>query len=191
MALCAIVFCIAAISLASAQAAPGNSAIKGIVYNDTNKDGSHQLTEAGVPGLTIELLDAGGALAATLVTDHNGYFNFTGLSAGQYTVYVVVPQGYTNSSARSVAVSLQDNSLGKTCIGIYVVDKPPCHKDRNCYGDDKKCDKDKNCDKDKKCDQDKRCDVDKKCDKDKNCDKKCDGNRDCKNPCNKDDKKRC
>jgi hypothetical protein len=176
-AMCAAIFCIAAMPMASAQAAPGNSAIKGIVYNDTNKDGAHQLTEAGIPGLTVQLLDASGKLAASLVTDHNGYFNFTGLTPGQYTVYVVVPQGYTNSSAKSVAVNLQDNSLGKTCIGIYVVDKPPCNKDRYCHDGDK----------DKKCFDDRKCDKDKKCDKDQQCDR----NREKNNPCDNDGRKHC
>jgi len=119
-----------AMASASAQTV-GNSAIKGIVYNDTNKDGIHQLNESGIQGLSVELHAADGSLVSTLITDHNGYFNFTGLAAGQYTVYVVIPQGYTNSSANNVAINLQDNSLGKTCIGIYVVSKPPCRDQCN------------------------------------------------------------
>jgi hypothetical protein len=123
--ICATILCIIALASASAQSVPGTSAIKGVVYNDTNKDGLHQITEQGVPSLTIQLLTPGGLLIGTLVTDHNGYFNFTGLAAGQYIVYVIVPQGYTYSTTQNVAVSLLDNSLGKVCLGIYVVDKPP------------------------------------------------------------------
>jgi hypothetical protein len=124
VALCTTLLCIAAISLASAQTT-GTSAIKGVIFNDANKDGIHQTTEKGVPGLSVELMTAAGTPVASLVTDHNGYFNFTGLAAGQYIVYVVIPKDYVFSTVSNVAVSLQDNSLGKICLGIYIVDKPP------------------------------------------------------------------
>ena len=59
------------------------------VWNDVNGDGIQDVGETGLSGVTVELRDAGNVLVATAVTDANGYYSFTGLSAGTYTVNVV------------------------------------------------------------------------------------------------------
>lgn len=41
---------------------------------------------AGVPGITVQLLDSGGAVVATETTDEDGEFVFSGLEDGQYFI---------------------------------------------------------------------------------------------------------
>ena len=42
--------------------------------------------EPGLPGWTIDLLDAAGAIVATTVTDANGDYSFADVGPGTYTV---------------------------------------------------------------------------------------------------------
>jgi SdrD B-like domain/PKD domain len=72
-----------------------------IVWYDQNNDGTKQATETGIAGATVKLyLDANndnvadGAAIATVTTDANGLYNFTGLAAGNYIVGVTIPTGY-------------------------------------------------------------------------------------------------
>jgi len=45
-------------------------------------------SEAGVPGVTVQLLDSTGAVVATTTTDTNGEYLFTGLTPGDYKVHI-------------------------------------------------------------------------------------------------------
>lgn len=64
---------------------PGSAAIEGRIFvdadgNDLDND------EAGVAGVTVQLLDASGVMIATTLTDADGAYLFDGLDAGDYTV---------------------------------------------------------------------------------------------------------
>ena len=64
---------------------PAGSAIKGRVFCDSDDD-SQDNGEAGVADVTVELLDASGAVIGTTQTDDEGNYEFTGLAAGDYAV---------------------------------------------------------------------------------------------------------
>jgi hypothetical protein len=55
--------------------------ISGIIYNDTNLNGTQDVGEPGIASATVKL---NGTITAT--TDANGNYAFNGLSAGMYTV---------------------------------------------------------------------------------------------------------
>ena len=62
------------------------------VWLDINQNGQQDDGEPGVPGITVELYPCGdtdGSPIATLVTDDNGAYLFTGLEPGTYTVVFV------------------------------------------------------------------------------------------------------
>ena len=120
VAVSVFVLCLAAMQVQAA----GTNYIKGMVYNDTDKDGMWDATEVGVPGLTVDLTTAAGDPVASLATNHNGWFNFTNLADGQYIVYVDLPPGYAFSSAPNIAVTL-DGAYGHACFYVYVVQRPP------------------------------------------------------------------
>ncbi len=64
------------------------------VWRDNNGDNVLDAGDAGVKGVTAELVDAAGALLGTKVTNSNGRFTFDGLPAGSYRVrFTDVPQG--------------------------------------------------------------------------------------------------
>lgn len=61
--------------------------LAGKVYQDLDDDGVVDLGEAGIAGVTVTLLDVGGATVSTAITDANGDYLFGGvLAAGTYTI---------------------------------------------------------------------------------------------------------
>ena len=73
------------------------------VWFDTNGNGQQDGGEAGVAGVKVTLLDASGnPVGASLTTDANGNYLFTGLKPGTYSVQfdkTTLPAGYSFTSA--------------------------------------------------------------------------------------------
>jgi serine-aspartate repeat-containing protein C/D/E len=59
------------------------------VWNDVNGDGTQDPSEAGLNGVTVQLLDGTNTLVATTATAGNGNYTFSNLAAGTYTVRIV------------------------------------------------------------------------------------------------------
>ncbi len=64
------------------------------VWLDANANGIQDLGEAGIEGVTVNLLDSVGALIASTLTDTDGEYLFEDLTPGDYMVEVVTPAGY-------------------------------------------------------------------------------------------------
>jgi len=63
--------------------------ISGYVYCDDDNDGVRDAGEVGLPGVTVRLTgtnDLGQSVSTTTTTDSNGFYQFTGLRPGTYTV---------------------------------------------------------------------------------------------------------
>ncbi len=69
-----------------------------LVFVDANNNCFRDNGEAAVPGVPVELLDAGGAVLASTTTDANGLYLFSGLLPGEYRVRITPPAGYLSSS---------------------------------------------------------------------------------------------
>jgi hypothetical protein len=72
------------------------------VWNDQNHNGIQDAGEPGLDGVTVDLLDAGNNLSATTTTGvgpggQHGYYQFTGLCAGDYKVQVAPPAGFAST----------------------------------------------------------------------------------------------
>lgn len=74
------------------------ASISGYVHNNVAGDCDNP-TNPGVPGVTIELLGAQGAVVSTTVTDAQGYYQFTGLVAGTYAVEEILPAGWFDEAS--------------------------------------------------------------------------------------------
>ncbi len=94
---------------------PGS--IGDFVWNDRNNDGVQDSGEPGIPGVTVNLLDADGNIISSTTTDANGEYDFSKLPAGNYTVKIdttTLPAGLTKptydldgiGSANSAATAL-------------------------------------------------------------------------------------
>ncbi len=70
------------------------------IWSDLDGDGVQDAGEAGINGVSVELLDAANNVIATTVTSGDGNYTFSGLVPGNYTVRVVsatVPDGFTQT----------------------------------------------------------------------------------------------
>lgn len=68
------------------------------VWFDSNNNGIQDAGEAGVPGVSVSLLNASGAVIATTVTDGSGLYKFAGLADGTYSVkFSNLPAGFSFS----------------------------------------------------------------------------------------------
>ena len=77
----------------------GGGRIGDTVFRDWNGNGSQDIGEEGISGVTVQLYNgAGTTLLATTTTDANGTYLFNGLNAGTYQVRVTPPTDYVISS---------------------------------------------------------------------------------------------
>ena len=67
--------------------------ISGYVYHDRDNDGLREpgLGEEAIAGVTISLIDAGGNVVGTQVTDGDGFYRFDNLRPGEYRVVETHP----------------------------------------------------------------------------------------------------
>lgn len=72
------------------------ASISGLVHVDENGNCIHEDGEIVLADVTIELLDASGAVIATTTTDANGRYRFDDLGPGDYSIRQVQPDGFFN-----------------------------------------------------------------------------------------------
>ncbi|WP_196777744.1 SdrD B-like domain-containing protein, partial [Lentzea aerocolonigenes] len=107
---------------------PSTGSVGDFVWADTNGNGVQDAGEAGVPGVTVELVNAGADGQAgtgddvsigTKITGANGDYLFTGLSAGSYFVRFTAPAGTALSPQNqggNDAVDSDGDAAGVTAV---------------------------------------------------------------------------
>lgn len=103
------------------------AAIGDRVWADNNDNGVQDANESGLGGVTVTLKNAGGAIIATMTTSNGsqdvdndgvvdpvGYYRFTGLAAGNYTVIVSPLSGTAVSYDEDGPVGSLDGSVAVT-----------------------------------------------------------------------------
>lgn len=76
---------------------PAPAAIGDLVWFDTNANGVQDENEAGVPGVTVYLTNCEGDTLASMLTDENGRYLFSGLEAGDYAIGFALPADFVFS----------------------------------------------------------------------------------------------
>ncbi|MEZ4707417.1 MAG: SdrD B-like domain-containing protein [Caldilineaceae bacterium] len=102
------------------------AAIGDYIWYDENADGVQDAGETGVVSVTVELLDSAGLVIGTTETDVTGFYNFTNLAPGDYSVrfnlatlpagYVVSPQDQGDQTNEGVSDSDADVTSGATVV---------------------------------------------------------------------------
>ncbi|GAB4578212.1 MAG: hypothetical protein Fur0022_09460 [Anaerolineales bacterium] len=84
------------------------------IFVDVDGNGSFGGSDRGIPGVTVALLDNGGNVIATTITDANGQYSFPGLPNGTYTIWV---NDTSNVLGSLVQTSTPNNSAdnGQAC----------------------------------------------------------------------------
>ncbi|BDI33777.1 hypothetical protein CCAX7_58280 [Capsulimonas corticalis] len=93
---------------------PAIGSLSGTLYIDTNKNSGLDSGEAGISGVTVNLVDASGSIVATTTTDSSGKYSFTGLAAGSYKV---VAPGAASSYALETSGTLSVTVVGSQNSG--------------------------------------------------------------------------
>src|SRR6185295_3943564 len=101
----------------SCPTATCSGVIGSYVWKDANGNGIQNTGELGIAGVTVQL-KKNGTVIATTTTSSSGYYQFTGLCAGTYTV--VIPTTPTGMTA-SPSVVGNDRSVDSNGSGTTVV----------------------------------------------------------------------
>ncbi len=107
----------ALIPLAPGQTSTSNDAgfiltkanLTGRVWTDLNRDGQRVGGEPPVGGVTVQLLDNGGALLQSTTTDVSGYYEFLNINPSTYKLKFVQPVGYLGLTLANVGNDATDS----------------------------------------------------------------------------------
>src|SRR5579871_1838006 len=98
---------------------PAQGAIGDFVWHDLNRNGIQDSGEPGINNVTVRLFDSSNNLVATTTTitynGQDGYYQFTGLKAGTYSVVVdntTLPSGYTPTQSNAPGSTTANDSNG-------------------------------------------------------------------------------
>ncbi|MGL4424027.1 MAG: SdrD B-like domain-containing protein, partial [Gemmataceae bacterium] len=75
------------------------------VWNDANNNGKFDTAEAGIAGVTVNLLNSTGTVVGTTTTDTAGNYVFNNLTPGTYTFRVTGPTGLVSSTGTPNSVT--------------------------------------------------------------------------------------
>ncbi len=91
------------------------AAIRGFLYADENNNGERESSESPMPGFTVQAADAQGNIVAQAVTDENGEYQLSPLSAQAHTVRFLLADPYIASPAGSTNdITVQNPDYGET-----------------------------------------------------------------------------
>ena len=88
-----------------------NASVSGTVYNDANGNGSFDVGEAGISGVTVSR-DGTGTTSTT--TNGAGLYTFSSLAGGTYSIDYTVPAGFANTGTKPLSVTV---AAGATSTG--------------------------------------------------------------------------
>ena len=87
---------------------PGAGMLCVLLYDDRNGDAIRQEEETSIPGGAISVSNRSGSFSETAKTDAGlDPFCFEGLSEGEYTITVAVPEGYNPTTSTNYVLSLK------------------------------------------------------------------------------------
>jgi uncharacterized repeat protein (TIGR01451 family) len=98
-----------------------NMSIGDLVWHDQDRDGIQDAGEPGIDGVTVNLKDDQGTEIATTTTGPDGFYQFTGLCAGDYTVEVnetTLPPNFVASACDQGMDDTADNDCSPEAVTL-------------------------------------------------------------------------
>ncbi len=113
--------------IGSANASAGTASISGTVFNDANGNGIMDSRELPLTGVTVFIDQKGTGVYdpsdPTATTNlSNGTYTFTGLQAGRYVIYTVIPTGYAPTTP-STGYNIVTVTTGQVATGVNFGDQ--------------------------------------------------------------------
>ena len=84
------------------------------VWKDLNRNGQQDAGEPGIEGVIVTLYNSSGVAVGTTTTDATGYYSFTGLQPGDYSVGFPLTVGVNVLSPSDVGSNLTDSDADNT-----------------------------------------------------------------------------
>ncbi len=94
------------------------------VWYDTDMEGDQDVTETGVPGVTVQLFNQAGTLVATTTTDANGLYLFSNVVPGAYYLqFSNYPGGFIPTASNTTGDDTNDSDINPSNnqIPLFVV----------------------------------------------------------------------
>jgi hypothetical protein len=105
------------------------ASISGTVFAASGTAGRTPGVQRGLPGVTVQLEDGSGNVLATIVTDSRGQYRFdtfSGLSStGNYMVRLVVPSGFTQTSANPATIPISRGDINMSGVNFSLAPAQP------------------------------------------------------------------
>ena len=101
----------------------GTGSISGFKINDTNRNGRWNFGEKGIPGWTIRLTGKNDRrIKDEMITDENGFYEFSDLPAGNYIVTEEMQKGWkqTSSTLRNIKIGKGRKSMNNNFTNMLV-----------------------------------------------------------------------
>jgi len=86
------------------------ASIGDFVWFDINANGLQDADESGIAGVKVNLLSGSGTELSTTTTNAIGFYSFTGLIPGTYTVEILSPTGFDGVSAKGQGMDTSKDS---------------------------------------------------------------------------------
>ncbi|HAI63239.1 TPA: hypothetical protein DCL89_03335 [candidate division WWE3 bacterium] len=105
---------------------PNQGSVSGIKWDDTNADGIKDAGEQVIPGWTIDLKNLGGVAVASITTDSEGEYEFSGYYIGDYQVcestadtswVATYPNGACHDVSLDLGRDVEDKDFGNFKLG--------------------------------------------------------------------------
>ena len=93
------------------------ASLEGMVFADLNEDCIFDADESPLSGVRVELLDEGGRVIDSVLTDAQGNYRFVNLRPGIYSVREIQPDGYFQGGQMAPA-GVADTSIADLIAGI-------------------------------------------------------------------------
>jgi SdrD B-like domain/Prealbumin-like fold domain len=106
-------------------AVAASASISGLKFNDANANGVRDTGELGLAGVSIKLRETPFGQTFLATTDSTGAFSFTGLAAGGYVLFEVVPAGFTQTAPPAPGWFIVTLAAGENATGFLFGNADP------------------------------------------------------------------